>query len=767
MGYATYVGRVGALAVALGVGMAVASTPGIALAEPSGTSSTGGSSSEAKSSSTGRTSAGGHTSSTTGSSAKARATAAGNRVSSTHGSGATGSPASDSDAPSGPADDSTVDSDTPVDEDTAGDVEGAAGDAGAADAGEQTSGEADGDTPRERAPSTGAAPAQDPARDDSPDQPASSGSVGAHAATVADASDGIDRSVAVVSGQSARTGRQQVQTLSSAAAADAGVSYSLVVPASADLPAMTTAAATAVAGEAAPAAAAPAVPQQPPNLVRLVSDAVTAVLQPLLRPGTGSPIQVPLFTAMLAAVRDEIERIFLRRTANVATQPAATGLADAYPQVSLLADPTTQHVLLIGVDGTNMSRILADSYNQNFFDLMDVGTTAASSIVGHTTLSNPSWTAILTGVWGERTGVINNIFTPWTYDTWPTVFNQLEGLDSDIKTQAVADWSVTAAIAEAGSLPADDVAYIPQIEGDTNWSETDDAVGDATVEALSLANPDAPNFLFSYFVGVDENGHMYGGASPQYAEAIRNVNDNLGDILSAVDERETTLGEDWTVIVVTDHGHQPQKGFGHGFQSPDETSTFVIAEGSDFALGQINLQYSIVDVTPTVVTLFGGTPAANADGVSLTTLGTSNADPADLFQALNDAIDMYGYPDIATDVALGARTIFASLPYFVYEFTNDITAQLQTIAQQSIFLVSDLAAAAVLPVQLVGDILYVATNIPAQIVARLTGVTGASIFPLLPPEPPYTSTPEQPAPADTTTLACGDASFDGAACLAS
>ena len=60
---------------------------------------------------------------------------------------------------------------------------------------------------------------------------------------------------------------------------------------------------------------------------------------------------------------------------------------------------------------------------------MDTSTTAAASIVGHTTISNPSWTAILTGAWGERTGVINNVFTPWTYDRFPTVFNQLEALD--------------------------------------------------------------------------------------------------------------------------------------------------------------------------------------------------------------------------------------------------------------------------------------------------------------------------------------------------
>ena len=157
--------------------------------------------------------------------------------------------------------------------------------------------------------------------------------------------------------------------------------------------------------------------------------------------------------------------------------------------------------------------------------------------------------------------MINNVFTPWTYDKWPTVFNQLETLNPNIETTAIADWNVINAIAGAGSIPADNNVFIPQIEGDTNWLETDDAVGEATVDAIRRHRPRHPNFLFTYFVGVDENGHMYGGASPEYAEAIRNVDDNLGEIMDAVEAWEAAHpGEDWTVIVVTDHGHQPQLG---------------------------------------------------------------------------------------------------------------------------------------------------------------------------------------------------------------
>jgi Type I phosphodiesterase / nucleotide pyrophosphatase len=366
---------------------------------------------------------------------------------------------------------------------------------------------------------------------------------------------------------------------------------------------------------------------------------------------------------------------------------------------------------------------------------MDESTTAASSIVGHTTISNPSWSAILTGVWGERTGVINNVFTPWTYDEFPTVFNQLETLNPDIDTTVIANWNGINAISGAGSVPADLNIYVPHREGDTFWDETDDAVGVAVVDAIENTDAATPSFLFSYFAGVDENGHMFGGASPEYAAAIRNVDDNLGGIMSAIDDWETAHpGEEWTIIVVTDHGHQPQLGFGHGFQSPDETATFVIARGPDFEDGWVNPEYEIVDTTPTVVTLFGGTPRAGSDGVSLTTLRDSDEDPVDLHQALQAMIATNQSPDIITTLALSLRTIFASIPYFIYDFTVDSTG----------------------PIKIIGDVLYVATNVPAQIVAFLTGVTGARLFPILPPPPPsWPNSPEEANPPVTTILVCG------------
>lgn len=717
MGYARHVGRVGALAVALGVGVAVASTPGIAYADPAGDSSS--SDSSAGSSASGTSS---------GSSAGASPAGSASSSSKPAGGASDGSASTpDPDTSQSPSDHSP-DTEAPA---GAGVPTGQRTDFDAPDEGSDTE-----EPPvlepadvepvvehTETTPISAASPADEPAKDEHKDKdtnPKPEQSTPAQPAAASVSGEGSQSSPTVASVAEDSVPAQTIAPSAMAGLASGQPSTQRVASA------MTTTSLVA---------AAPAVSQQPRTLITAVTQFVAAVLQPLLDAAEHSPIQIPFLSAALSLVRNEFERIL--------------GPRQAAPQqgTTLIADPTKQRVLVIGIDGTNLSRILADDYNQNFLELMGTSTTAASSIVGHTTISNPSWTSILTGVWGERTGVINNVFTPWTYDTWPTVFTQLESIDRDIQTMTVANWNVINGIAGAGAIPADQNLYVAQVSGDTNWLSTDDAVADLTVNAISGA--DAPNFLFSYFVGVDENGHMYGGASQQYKDAIRNMDDNLGEMMDAVAARELATGEDWTIMVVTDHGHQPQVGFGHGFQSPDETETFVIVDGPDFKGGYVNLKYEIVDTTPTVVSLFGGTPRAGSDGVPLQSLAGSDVLPDDLVQALRDAIADNDYPDLITNIALGARTVFATVPYYVLELKRDLGADVPNFL--------------LLPFNLVFDGLYVATNVPAQIVAFLTGVTGARIFPLLPPEQPDFA-PTPPPAADQGLRACGPGSVSQTGC---
>ncbi|MCX2932728.1 alkaline phosphatase family protein [Mycobacterium sp. CVI_P3] len=415
----------------------------------------------------------------------------------------------------------------------------------------------------------------------------------------------------------------------------------------------------------------------------------------------------------------------------------ATAVAAAGGGASVSAQASTPtHVLVIGIDGTNLSAILADDANVNLLGLMNTGTTAVSTIVGHTTISNPSWTGILTGVWGETAGVINNVFTPWTYDKWPTIFNQLETYDPAIETTAIADWANIAQIAGAGSAPADNILYYEKYNN--SWLDTDDLVGQASVDAIEGTTAGVSSFQFSYFVGVDNTGHEYDAGSPEYANALRNVDQNVGYIMAAVDDWNAAhIDEPWTVIVTTDHGQVPWPTIrlgsdmrAHGFQTPWETTTFVIANGADFTPGAINNTYLNIDVTPTVAELFGLAPEPYSAGKPLMDRAANDYAPLDpgldaLKLALTDAIDMYGYPDIATNVALVIRTIAATIPYVVYTLFDGLTA--------------DMPQPFKLPIQFVGAVLYQLTNIPAQLIARLTGVTGNQIIP--PDLWPYTTVP--------------------------
>ena len=111
-----------------------------------------------------------------------------------------------------------------------------------------------------------------------------------------------------------------------------------------------------------------------------------------------------------------------------------------------------------------------------------------------------------------------------------------------------------------------------------------------------------------------------------------------------------------------------------------------------------------------------------------------------LQDTLKAQIATHDYPNIITNVALSLRTIVAFVPYYVY--------------------------GAGLPTP-IGEILYVGTNVPAQIVAFFTGVYGVRLFPLLPPPPASTFIPEEATTLNAALLAdCGDGSLAAATCVA-
>jgi hypothetical protein len=467
--------------------------------------------------------------------------------------------------------------------------------------------------------------------------------------------------------------------------------------------------------------------------------AAAAILTPAPAAPEPTPVRAPVLPLLPTVPAVPVA------PASAATVSAGSGTntrvraASAVAQAAVLADPPT-HVLLIGTDGTNLDKVLQYTWDNpnstGFQQLMEEGTTAATSLVGHTTISGPSWSTVATGVWDNKTGVINNLFNPAPYKKWPTVVNMLEAYDPGISTAVVADWKYISDMAGAGGFPADTNIYYDRANFNNSYADSDQAVTDKTVALINGAQAGTPTFVFSYQVQVDEAGHSYGGGSAEYKQAVINVGDNIAEIMDAVHASEGA-GVDWTVIVTTDHGHQQSKGFGHGFQSPNETSSFVIFDkAGDPSGGLQNQSYRNVDITPTIVNLFGAPLRSDFDGVPMTTKTSGTVDPVDLKTSLNNAVAAYGYPNIGTDIALGTRTVFATVPYLIDGLVTGINSFLQGIVDKDIFLISGLADFTKWIVTFNGNLAVGVTQAVAVAIARLTG-SGV----IAPTDPPLAPSP--------------------------
>ncbi|MCV7383400.1 alkaline phosphatase family protein [Mycolicibacter longobardus] len=387
-----------------------------------------------------------------------------------------------------------------------------------------------------------------------------------------------------------------------------------------------------------------------------------------------------------------------------------------------------EHVLLIGVDGVNLSKILEYAYNEDsgFKTAMDQGITGAASLTNHTTISGPSWSTILTGVWDDKHGVINNLFRPEVYTQWPSVFNLIEYNKPEIDTTIISNWDYLNQLADAGNYPVDNNVFVPF---EDSWANTDELVTALTIARImgTLDNPDdISSFLFSYQVQADEAGHSFGGGSEEYMQAVINLGANIQQILAAIAYVRAETGDDWSIILTTDHGHQQSLGFGHGFQSPNETTSFVIFDraGDDATDGSQNLSYSTADITPTILSLFGIPLRSDFDGVPIhldPSVLNSNVTPVDLQQALYSAIAMFGYPNIGNDISLGIRTVVATIPYLLNGVFTDIDKFLQGIVDQDIFLISALAQGTQWVNDAVGGLVVDSTNAVARAIAFMLG----------------------------------------------
>ncbi|MBE5460168.1 alkaline phosphatase family protein [Mycobacteroides abscessus] len=401
-------------------------------------------------------------------------------------------------------------------------------------------------------------------------------------------------------------------------------------------------------------------------------------------------------------------------TATASTAPGTRKRAES--SGDSVVQPDKERVLILGIDGVRLDKVL-EADTPNIDRLMREGTTGPSNLRGHLSLSNPSWTTQLTGVWDDKTGLSSNTFTPETYEKFPSVFTHIETAKPDLRTSSISNWGVIRDISKSGTKPADDVKYFS--DDDPTYAPSGRQVADETVKRIRNGDSD---FILSYDQQVDAAGHGYGADSPEYTRAIERVDENIGKIMDAIRERESTTGEKWTVILTTDHGHNPEGYISdHGLQSPNETSTFTIVRGKDFGPGEVNPQFSNADTTPTILKTLGVPLSPNFDGVDLRTLRDHALKPSDLETAIRDIINTNHDPDLLTAIRLDFR-YFAN---FILENNHEL---LDTIVSAPAQLADKLAQARIPVISQVAHFVATVLRVASPAVAGAINIinSGAS-----------------------------------------
>ncbi|MFT5200002.1 MAG: endonuclease/exonuclease/phosphatase family metal-dependent hydrolase [Planctomycetota bacterium] len=266
-----------------------------------------------------------------------------------------------------------------------------------------------------------------------------------------------------------------------------------------------------------------------------------------------------------------------------------------------LGDPQSRHVLIIGIDGVRPDA-LQDASTPNLTQLAWEGRTSWQAIAGggagdddptrQATSSGPGWSSILTGVWVDKHGVVNNAFENNNLKQYPHLFARIRDARPDAQLASIVHWN-----------PINDhlLKPFPGLANHIQETASDLEVETAAHKYLLEANPDV---LFLHFDEVDGAGHKdgYGSDIQKYLEAIEKVDGHVGKVLAALQERPNYAAEDWLVLVTTDHGGIDK---GHGGQSIDERTIWLIAHGKNVAPGTLPNDLGHTTIAPTALQHLG------------------------------------------------------------------------------------------------------------------------------------------------------------------
>lgn len=261
--------------------------------------------------------------------------------------------------------------------------------------------------------------------------------------------------------------------------------------------------------------------------------------------------------------------------------------------------PNGKKVLVIGIDGCRSDILTSDI--APFMNTLLSKNSVAYNLEHKTegiTVSGPNWASICTGVHSEKHGVLENIFMNNKLKEYPHFYAHLNDFYGKEQVNLIS-YTVWFPINYFMNL------YIAD-HSPVKFDYTDQEVFDLSKETLENNTPLNPDALFIHFDQVDHAGHAYGyhPDSANYVEAVKNVDKYVQDLYSLVAARKQTNGEDWLIVIVSDHGGEGYE-HGGGADNPVIRNTILLLDNPSINnTGVLNASQQ-VDVAPTVLEFLG------------------------------------------------------------------------------------------------------------------------------------------------------------------